>query len=205
LLCFFGRPGHTEVTAAILIGFAYLLGSVPTGFLLGYFAGVDVREAGSGNVGATNVARVAGKRLGLLTLVVDAAKGFFPVFLALRMDLGVTVAGVVALAAFFGHLYPIFLKFQGGKGVATALGVLLALAPAATGVLLLVFLIVALAGRIVSLASIVASAMIPVAIWLFAYPTTLIGLMAVMALMIVWRHRKNIQRLRSGVEPKFNF
>jgi glycerol-3-phosphate acyltransferase PlsY len=193
------------VTAAILIGFAYLLGSMPTGFLLGYFAGVDVREAGSGNVGATNVARVAGKWLGLLTLVVDAAKGFVPVFLAQQMDSGVALSGVVALAAFFGHLYPIFLKFQGGKGVATALGVLLALAPAAAGILALVFLLVVLVSRIVSLASIVAAGMIPAAIWLLSYPSLLAGLTSVMALMIVWRHRENIRRLVSGVEPKFNF
>ncbi len=193
------------MTAAILIGFAYLLGSMPTGFLLGYFAGVDVREAGSGNVGATNVARVAGKWLGLLTLVVDAAKGFVPVFLAQQMDSGVALSGVVALAAFFGHLYPIFLKFQGGKGVATALGVLLALAPAAAGILALVFLLVVLVSRIVSLASIVAAGMIPAAIWLLSYPSLLAGLTSVMALMIVWRHRENIRRLVSGVEPKFNF
>src|SRR5713226_7569979 len=123
-----------------MVGFAYLLGSVPTGFILGYLAGVDVRKAGSGNVGATNVARVAGKKLGLLTLLGDAAKGFVPVYVAIKMDLGVPLTGLVALAAFLGHLYPVFLKFQGGKGVATALGALSALAPAAAGVLLPVFL-----------------------------------------------------------------
>src|SRR4051812_37053636 len=116
---------------ALLIIFAYLLGSVPTGYILGYLSGVDVRKAGSGNVGATNVARVAGKKLGLLTLIGDAAKGVLPVLLARRLDLDATVLGLVALAAFLGHLYPIFLKFRGGKGVATALGALLALAPAA--------------------------------------------------------------------------
>jgi glycerol-3-phosphate acyltransferase PlsY len=190
--------------AAILIaGFAYLLGSVPAGFLLGYFAGVDVRKAGSGNVGATNVARVAGKKLGVLTLLIDAAKGFLPVYLAREIDLGDGVLGLVALSAFLGHLYPVFLKFQGGKGVATALGALLALVPAATGILVLVFLVVALAGRIVSLASIVAATAAPLAVWLLAYPASLVGITLVMGLMIVWRHRKNIRRLRAGSEPRF--
>ena len=187
----------------LMIAFAYLLGSVPTGYLLGYFAGVDVRRAGSGNVGATNVARVAGKRLGLLTLLGDAAKGFAPVFIALRMDLDAGLTGLVALAAFLGHLYPIFLKFKGGKGVATALGALLALAPAAVGVLFMVFFIAALATRIVSLASMITAAMTPVVIWFFDYPAPLIGITLLMALMIVWRHRENIQRLLSGAEPKF--
>jgi glycerol-3-phosphate acyltransferase PlsY len=187
-----------------MVGFAYLLGSVSTGFILGYLAGVDVRRAGSGNVGATNVARVAGKWLGLLTLLGDAAKGFVPVFIALRMDLGAALTGLVALAAFLGHLYPVFLKFQGGKGVATGLGALAALAPAATGVLLVVFFIVAAATRIVSLASIAAAGVAPVAIWLLGYPAPLIDAVLLMALLILWRHRENIQRLRAGAEPRFN-
>ena len=191
------------MTAAFLIGFAYLLGSVPTGYLLGYLSGVDVRRAGSGNVGATNVARVAGKKLGLLTLIGDAAKGFIPVYLARALGLDDGLTGLVALAAFLGHLYPVFLKFQGGKGVATALGALLALAPAATGVLLLVFLAVALAGRVVSLASMAAAVAAPAALWLFGCPAPWIGVTAVMALFIVWRHRANIERLRAGAEPRF--
>lgn len=192
------------MTAVLMVGFAYLLGSAPSGFLLGYFAGVDVRKAGSGNVGATNVARVAGKKLGVLTLLLDAAKGFLPVYLAREIGLGDGVTGLVALGAFLGHLYPVFLKFQGGKGVATALGALLALVPAATGILVLVFLVVAVAGRIVSLASIVAAAAAPLAVWLFAYPAPLAGTTLIMGLMIVWRHRENIRRLTSGVEPKFD-
>jgi glycerol-3-phosphate acyltransferase PlsY len=191
------------MTESVVVGLAYLLGSVPTGFILGYFAGVDVRTSGSGNVGATNVARVAGKWLGLLTLIGDAAKGFVPVFLAREMGLSVAAVGLVALAAFLGHLYPIFLKFRGGKGVATALGALLALAPAATGLLLLIFLIVALAARFVSLASMVAAGASPVAIWLLGYPAPLVVVTLIMGLMIIWRHRDNIQRLRDGVEPRF--
>lgn len=188
-----------------LVLFAYLLGSVPTGYILGYLSGVDVRKAGSGNVGATNVARVAGKKLGLLTLLGDAAKGIIPVWLARWLGMDVDAAALAALAAFVGHLYPVFLKFQGGKGVATALGALLGLVPAATGALLLVFLIVIAATRIVSLASMIAAAAAPMAVWLFGYPPIAIALTAAMALLIIWRHQHNIQRLMSGTEPKFGF
>jgi glycerol-3-phosphate acyltransferase PlsY len=191
------------MTVFLVILFAYLLGSVPTGFLLGSLAGVDVRKAGSGNVGATNVARVAGKKHGLLTLLGDTAKGFVPVFLAFQLGLGAVATGLVALAAFLGHLYPVFLKFQGGKGVATALGALLALAPAATLVLMVIFSLVAAASRTVSLASMVAATAAPVAIWLFGYPSAATGAGLLMALMVIWRHRDNIERLRAGVEPKF--
>ena len=116
----------------LLVLFAYLLGSVPTGYILGSVAGVDVRKAGSGNVGATNVARVVGKRHGILTLVADIAKGFVPVIVALNIGLAPMATAFVGIAAFLGHLYPVFLRFQGGKGVATALGVFLGLAPWAT-------------------------------------------------------------------------
>lgn len=191
------------MTAFLVVLFAYLLGSVPTGFLLGSLAGVDVRKTGSGNVGATNVARVAGKKHGILTLLGDTAKGFVPVFVALQMGLGAAATGLVALAAFLGHLYPVFLKFQGGKGVATALGALLALTPPAALVLMVIFSLVAAASRTVSLASIVAAGAAPVAIWLFGYPPASTGVGLVMALLVVWRHRDNIQRLCAGVEPKF--
>src|SRR5262245_43608462 len=103
--------------AFLLVLFAYLLGSVPTGYILGSLAGVDVRKAGSGNVGATNVARVVGKRHGIFTLVADIAKGFVPVVIALNLGLTSTATALVGVAAFLGHLYPIFLRFQGGKGV----------------------------------------------------------------------------------------
>lgn len=192
------------VSEILLILFAYLLGSVPTGYILGHVSGVDVRKAGSGNVGATNVARVAGKKLGILTLIGDAAKGFLPVYLAQRLGLDAIFVGLAALAAFLGHLFPVFLKFSGGKGVATALGALLALAPAPTGVLLLVFIAVALASRIVSLASIAAAAAAPVAVWLLGYPAAVIVVVTAMALLIIWRHEKNIHRLMAGAEPKFS-
>lgn len=184
--------------------FAYLLGSIPTGFIVGSFSGVDVRQAGSGNVGATNVARVVGKRQGLITLLGDVAKGFIPVYLSAQLELGVTITALVALAAFLGHLYPVFLKFQGGKGVATALGVYLALAPMATVVLVFVFSVVAMASRVVSLASLIAAGFAPIAFWFFSDPPFLIWLSLLIGLLIMFRHRENIQRLLSGAEPRFD-
>ena len=190
--------------ALFMLVFAYVLGSIPTGFLLGRLSGVDVRQAGSGNVGATNVARVVGRRQGLLTLLADVAKGFIPSYLSVHLNFDLAVTSGVAFAAFLGHLYPVFLKFQGGKGVATALGIFLSLAPMATLVVVFVFSFVAMVGRTVSLASLVAAVFAPVAFWFFSYPPLLVWLSLLIGLLIVFRHRTNIQRLISGAEPKFS-
>ena len=186
----------------LLVLFAYLLGSVPTGYILGSLAGVDVRKAGSGNVGATNVARVAGKRHGIVTLVVDTAKGLIPVIVALGLGLTPAATASVGVAAFLGHLYPVFLRFQGGKGVATALGIFLGLAPWATLVLMAIFVLVLLATRLVSLSSMVASVSAPIVFWFFFRSPILTGMSLFIAAMIVLRHRGNIQRLRLGTEPR---
>jgi len=138
------------IEIAIVVA-AYLLGSLPSGYILGNMAGVDVRKTGSGNVGATNVARVLGKGRGILTLVADAAKGWLPVFAALQLEMSLPVVTLAGVAAFLGHLYPVFLRFQGGKGVATAMGVLLASAPLTALVLLGVFTAFVAASRLVSL------------------------------------------------------
>jgi acyl phosphate:glycerol-3-phosphate acyltransferase len=185
----------------ILIG--YLLGSVPAGFILGSMSGVDVRRSGSGNVGATNVARVVGKRQGILTLIADSAKGFVPVILATQVGARLAVIVLVGIAAFLGHLYPIFLKFKGGKGVATALGVFLALAPTATLVLIAIFAATVLSSRIVSLSSIAIAVAAPVIFWLFHYPASVISMALFIGAAIVFRHRANIQRLINGSEPRF--
>jgi acyl phosphate:glycerol-3-phosphate acyltransferase len=185
-----------------LVLIAYLLGAVPTGYILGSLAGVDVRKEGSGNVGATNVARVVGKRHGIFTLIADVAKGFFPVFIALYLNFSPLATASVGIAAFLGHLYPVFLRFKGGKGVATALGVFLALAPWATLVLILVFAAVLLAARAVSLSSMIAAAAAPLVFWLSSHPPVYVWMSFFMAAMIVMRHRENIQRLLSGTEPK---
>jgi glycerol-3-phosphate acyltransferase PlsY len=185
----------------ILLG--YLLGSVPVGFLLGLRSGIDVRETGSGNVGATNVARVVGKRQGILTLIVDTVKGFLPVILAIQLGASLAATVLVGAAAFIGHLYPIFLKFKGGKGVATALGVFLAVAPLATLVLVALFAFTVLASRIVSLSSILAAVAAPIIFWLFSYPPLVVGMAVFIALAITWRHQSNIRRMMNGSEPRF--
>ena len=188
---------------ALLVIFSYLLGSVPSGLIIGKLSGLDVRKAGSGNIGATNVARLLGKTGGLLTLVGDTAKGFIPVLVVQQKGFSYSVTALVGVAAFLGHLYPIFLKFKGGKGVATSFGVLLGLAPLATIILLVVFAAVAFTTRIVSLSSMVTAVAAPLVLWLFYYSPTYVIVTAFMALMIVFRHYANIQRLLNGTEPRF--
>jgi acyl phosphate:glycerol-3-phosphate acyltransferase len=188
---------------ALLVIFSYLLGSVPSGLIIGKLSGLDVRKAGSGNIGATNVARLLGKTGGLLTLVGDTAKGFIPVLVVQQMGFSHPVTALVGVAAFLGHLYPIFLKFKGGKGVATSFGVLLGLAPFATMILLVVFAAVAFTTRIVSLSSMVTAVAAPLVLWLFYYSPTYVIVTAFMAVMIVFRHYANIQRLLNGSEPRF--
>lgn len=187
----------------LVIVCAYLLGSIPSGFLLASLAGIDIRQSGSGNVGATNVARVVGKSVGVITLLADTAKGWIPVVVALELGLGPDVTALVGGAAFLGHLYPVFLKFKGGKGVATALGVLLGIAPLASVVLLAVFALMALSTRIVSLSSITTAAATPFVIWAFSHVLPFIFLSGFLAAMVVVRHRDNIERLRAGTEPRW--
>jgi glycerol-3-phosphate acyltransferase PlsY len=188
-----------------LVVSSYLLGSVPSGYILGSMAGVDVRKVGSGNVGATNVARVLGKGRGALTLVADVAKGWLPVFAAVQLEMSLSAVTLAGTAVFLGHLYSIFLRFEGGKGVATAMGVLLALAPSLTMVLLVIFAVTAAASRLVSLASITAAIAAPMSLWIAGYPPMVIAMGGFIAAMITWRHRANIQRLLAGTEPKFGF
>ena len=187
----------------ILTILSYLLGSVPSGFLVGSSAGVDVRSAGSGNIGATNVARTLGWKKGLVTLFFDVAKGSLPVLAAHLLDLGAAAAAAAGLAAFAGHLYPVFLKFKGGKGVATAAGVYLGVMPLGLLVLLGVFALVVLASRRVSPASMAAGAAGPVAAWALSYPMATVWLSLVIGLLVVVRHKENIRRLMAGEEAPF--
>jgi glycerol-3-phosphate acyltransferase PlsY len=191
---------------------AYLIGSIPFGMLLAkLFGGVDVRKAGSGNIGATNVARVAGLLPGILTLVLDGVKGAAAVWLAARFAnesaLWMTVAG---LSALLGHCFPVWLRFRGGKGVATAAGMFLALCwPAALGAIG-VFILVVLFSRFVSLGSVSAAAAMPLLIYLLwaphhaPPPAITFGAFAA-AMLVVYKHDANIQRLVEGREPKFSF
>jgi acyl phosphate:glycerol-3-phosphate acyltransferase len=191
---------------------AYFLGSIPFGLLLGkLFGGRDVRSAGSGNIGATNVARVAGLVAGILTLLLDAAKGAFAVFLAGRLsEQSATWMMIAGLCALVGHCFPIWLGFRGGKGVATAAGVFLVLSPLSFLGAVLLFFLVVLYWRFVSLGSISAAAAMPLLIYFFwaphhapPYAVTFGSLAA--ALLIVYKHDANIQRMVQGDEPRFSF
>ena len=191
---------------------SYLLGSIPFGLVLGkLFGSADVREAGSGNIGATNVARVAGPLAGVLTLLLDAAKGAVAIVLAARLsDQSSTWMMIAGLCALVGHCFPIWLGFRGGKGVATAAGVFLVLCPPAFLGATMLFLLVVAYWRFVSLGSIAAAAAMPLLIYFLwaphhapPYAVTFGSLAA--ALLIVYKHDANIQRLVQGDEPKFSF
>ena len=182
---------------------AYLCGSIPTGALVAKRQGVAIQAAGSGNVGATNVARTAGKKAGILTLSGDVLKGLFPVLIIRWLGLSELVQASAAVMATLGHLFPVFLRFAGGKGVATGLGVFLGLAPTAILTALLGFALVFALFRIVSLASLVAAALTPGLIFFFAYPRPVLLAGILVAGLIVVRHRENIGRLLRGEEQKF--
>lgn len=195
------------VTATLIITVSYLLGAIPFGLLVGKIAGIDVRASGSGNIGATNVSRLLGKRLGVLTLCCDAAKALVPMALAGRIFSGQPVqAPVVALcgaAAFLGHCYPVYLRFKGGKGVATALGIFLYLSPlAAAGAVAVFILLVAVRGY-VSLGSLAAAAITPPLVWLLTQSLAE-TLLAVFIAVLIWiKHRENIVRLLRGEEKSW--
>jgi len=194
---------------------SYLLGSIPFGYILvRIFQGVDVRSIGSGNIGATNVARTGGKGLAIATLLLDAFKGWLPVFLVLTLTVipasgpeqRNTLATLAALFAVLGHMFPVWLGFKGGKGVATGLGVFLALAPKAVLIALLLFLAIVVFTRYVSLGSIVAAAAFPVALWWMerdAFPASALAMCAAVALLVIFRHHQNIERLWAGTESRF--
>lgn len=190
------------MTLLALLVLSYLCGSIPTGVLLARRRGVDPRDIGSGNIGATNVARAAGNTAGALTLIGDASKGLLPVALAAQLGVGDNGRALVALAAFTGHLYPCFLGFQGGKGVAIALGVLLGLAPLGMAVAVPVFLLTVLVSRYVSLGSILAAAITPIVLAVLGYPTSTTIVALVMGVCIAVRHRDNIRRMRFGTESR---
>ncbi len=189
--------------AALLILVAYVIGSIPTGLILAKSLGhVDIRSIGSGNIGATNVYRNLGRRLGALTLAGDALKGFLPVLLArVILQEEVWIAPVGA-AAFLGHVYPLFLRFKGGKGVATGLGVFLCMAPLSVIPLLIVFALVVYCFRTVSLASLLSATSLPLILYLLDYPTVYLQFGFFFVAMVFLSHRENIRRLIAGTEPK---
>lgn len=191
----------------------YLLGSIPFGLLVARCKGIDIRQHGSGNIGATNVLRVVGKKWGILVFALDALKGWGAVVLAMGCfstiggpnTLDVGILGIVAaLACILGHNFPVWLGFKGGKGVATTAGVLVGLMPVAALVAFAVWCVVFKVSRYVSLASIVAAVAIPIAVWCKAQRVDAIFCFSVLvAALGIWRHRSNIQRLRAGTENRF--
>ena len=217
----------------ITAAFGYLLGSIPFGFILmRVFRGQDVRQTGSGNIGATNVAR-SSRALGLLTLFLDALKGSGAVVVGIMLSRGEIMgwgdsnlpyypehqwtlmptivamrAAVAALFAVVGHIFPVWLKFRGGKGVATGLGAFALLAPRATLATVGVFVAVVVALRYVSLGSIVAVALFPLLAWLlhdYGGAPQVLGFMEIASLLIIARHHQNIARLAAGTEPRFQW
>lgn len=196
-----------EVMISVLLG--YLLGAIPFGVLIGKSRGIDIRAGGSGNIGATNVMRLVGKSWGILTLVLDALKGLGAVLLArwAGADAPEWLGLACGCAAILGHSFPVYLKFKGGKGVATSAGVLIGVAPAAFGVGIGVFAILFALFRYVSLGSIAAAIVVPVASFLFEqakdepnYFTTYV--LVVLGVVVIWRHRANIGRLLAGTENR---
>ena len=197
---------HIFICAMICIP-AYLVGSIPSGFLLiRKFMAKDIREHGSGNIGATNVRRLAGLKLGLATLMADAAKGALPVWMAWLFacpdEMPVFMASAV-LAAFLGHLYPCFLKFKGGKGVSTAAGGFLVISPLGLLSALMVFFAGAMLTRRVSVGSLAASAALPFTVWWQSHSWVFTLAAGVVACFIIYRHTENITRLMAGKEPRF--
>ncbi len=195
---------------------AYLFGSIPSGYLAGRLAGIDVRQHGSGNIGATNVLRVVGKPWGFAVFFADALKGFIAVRLAIYLASQTPAAVqyiefyaiVAAAACVAGHSFPVWLRFKGGKGVATSAGSLAGVTPIAAFTIFVVWLVIFKVTRYVSLASIVAATALPVVVGILVMTkqtqgTVLFYFSVLMTALVVWRHRSNISRLLNGTEPRF--
>jgi glycerol-3-phosphate acyltransferase PlsY len=197
------------MTSALLaVAIAYLAGAIPFGYLLVKAkTGKDVRGSGSGNIGATNVLRTSGRTAGVATLLLDIAKGAFAVWMAGRLTQSdPNWMATAALAAMAGHAYPVFLRFQGGKAVATFVGAFLVLTPWAILAVAGVFVATVAWSRHISLGSIVGSAVFPLAVWLIEMPPTAVLMASIVgALFIIYKHSSNIERLRDGRENVFRF
>jgi acyl phosphate:glycerol-3-phosphate acyltransferase len=196
------------MTGILSVVIAYLLGSIPVGYLLVKFTtGKDVRESGSGNTGATNVMRVTGPAIGVATLILDIAKGFLAVWLAAMLTGNSAFwSSAAALAVMAGHAYPVFLRFKGGKAVASFIGAFLYLTPVPLVAALVVFLVVVAGTRYISAGSILAAGTFPLGVWLILHPAMDILLASVIAGgFVVYRHRSNLERIRAGTENQFHW
>lgn len=189
--------------SATLIFAAYLTGSLSAAIITCKLMGLaDPRTQGSGNPGATNVLRVGGKKAAAITLFGDAIKGVIPIVVAQMMSAPPLILALVALAAFLGHLYPVFFGFRGGKGVATAFGVLMAMAWPVGLAVLTTWLVMAKLFNISSLAALIAACLAPLFMWLLAPQMEFVTIAAIISVMLLWRHRSNIKNLLSGSEGK---
>jgi glycerol-3-phosphate acyltransferase PlsY len=194
--------------ALLVLPIAYLLGAIPFGYLLvKWKTGTDVRGAGSGNIGATNVLRTTGRVAGVTTLLLDIAKGYLAVWIAGRLtDQNPWWMSASALAVMAGHAFPVFLRFQGGKAVASFVGAFLCLTPLALAAVLVVFVATVAWTRHISMGSIVGAATFPLGVWLILKPPLPVIAAAIVAgAFIIYRHSSNVRRLRSGEEHKFRF
>ena len=191
------------ITETLLILGAYLIGSIPTGVIVGRIRGFDPRTVGSGNIGTSNVVRAGGMSAALMTLVGDVLKGAIPVIIARVAGFPVATIAWVGLATFVGAICSVFLFFQGGKGIAAALGIWLAISPMVILFALATFAVVVAISRITSLASIAAAIVLPPAVAILGLPHHYLLLAILMTALALFRHRENIKRLSRGEEPKF--
>ncbi len=196
----------TAVTVILLSVLSYVIGSIPFGLLIAKAKGVDIRKQGSGNIGATNVLRCFGKPLGITCFVLDALKGFLPAALfPMLVQIDSTFGILFGAAAILGHNFPAFLKFKGGKGVATSAGVLLGVAPLAVAIGLLTWILVFKISGYVSLGSIIAAMIVVITGWVRVgqYGVVTAVALTLLGALTIYRHRENIKRLRNGTENKF--
>jgi len=191
---------------AIYLIMAYLCGAIPFAYIISkYFKNVDIRKCGSGNPGATNVFRSVSKSLGIVTFILDALKGFVPVYFAGLLNHSVYFILAVAFITIMGHIYTVFLNFKGGKGVATGCGVFIAFAPLVTLICFLIFTVVLFISKYVALSSIAAAVSLPLILKIFNYPDIIILFSALIAVIVVIRHLSNIKRILKGTESKIIF
>jgi glycerol-3-phosphate acyltransferase PlsY len=200
-----GDVSDMLIAILVIVG-AYFSGSIPSGLLLARARGIDIRDVGSGNIGATNVARSLGKKLGAVVLLIDALKGAIPTLVVLLLDLDTTVDPFVltatGFAAICGHCFPVWLGFRGGKGVATSLGVFLVADPLVAGIGVATFVVLYALFRIASIGSMAGAVMFPVLLWILGRSDAVVTLGIAGAAVVIFKHRGNLVRLFTGTENK---
>ncbi|HLL61393.1 MAG TPA: glycerol-3-phosphate 1-O-acyltransferase PlsY [Candidatus Nitrosocosmicus sp.] len=189
-----------------LVIISYLLGSIPFGYLISRAKGIDIKKIGSGNIGGTNVGRALGKKYAIIVILLDMLKGFLPTLIATQYVSSESNVLIIGLAAIVGHIFPIFLKFKGGKGIATTAGVTLAIIPIwYIIVILLTWLILIKLTKTMSFSNLISSLLLPAYFIFIKFHTYILLLCVVILILLFWAHRENIDRLRKGEERKVNF